>query len=411
MKNKSYRPYVRWGVTAFCAISASILFYLLLSNLGSLLIFVGKLLGTLMPFIYGFVMAYLLNPVYNRLYGFFARRLGKKAKSPEKAAKAAKAISTALSILLLLLIAALLVWLVLPQVITSVMGLVESNILQNSIAGATKWFDEILRDNPEFEAAAENVYAEAMQGLTDWLKKDMLPQLTSLMSGLVSTINVIKNLFIGVIIAVYVLSGKRRYAAQGKKLLYSVFGVRRTNAVLHNLRFTHRVFGGFINGKLVDSLIIGVLCFIGMMILRLPYAVLISVIVGVTNIIPFFGPFIGAIPSGMLILLIDPMKALTFVIFILALQQFDGNILGPRILGETTGLSGFWVMFALLVAGGLFGIAGMLVGVPLFAVLYSMLAGLVCKKLDRRGLPTDTDAYDALDHIDEETRQAVPYRP
>ena len=149
--------------------------------------------------------------------------------------------------------------------------------------------------------------------------------------------------------------------------------------------------------------------------LRMPYAMLISVVVGVTNIIPFFGPFIGAIPSGLLILLIDPLKALYFVLFILALQQFDGNILGPKILGDSTGLSSFWVMFAILLAGGLFGFVGMVVGVPLFAVLYSILSGLVCHPLRRRGMPEETQAYYELDHVDERTHDILyneaPARP
>lgn len=176
------------------------------------------------------------------------------------------------------------------------------------------------------------------------------------------------------------------FCRTGQKIAVRLPEHRRANIVLDNARFTHRVFGGFINGKLLDSLIIGILCFVGMTALRMPYAMLISVVVGVTNIIPFFGPFIGAIPSGLLILLIDPLKALYFVLFILALQQFDGNILGPKILGDSTGLSSFWVMFAILLAGGLFGFVGMVVGVPLFAVLYSILSGLVCHSLRRRGI-------------------------
>lgn len=192
---------------------------------------------------------------------------------------------------------------------------------------------------------------------------------------LLGTLTFFKNVFIGIIIAIYVLNSKQLFAAQAKKLLYGCLSTRRANIVLDNARFTHRVFGGFINGKLLDSLIIGILCFVGMTALRMPYAMLISVVVGVTNIIPFFGPFIGAIPSGLLILLIDPLKALYFVLFILALQQFDGNILGPKILGDSTGLSSFWVIVCILLAGGLFGFVGMVVGVPLFAVLYSILSG------------------------------------
>ncbi len=409
MKKKSDNHYFLWGLTAFCAIAASILFFFSLFRIDDILRLFGRVISILMPFIYGFLMAYLLNPVYNFLYGLLLPRLKQRIKKPGGGEKAAKGLATALSILVLLIVVTGLVWLVLPQVVTSVMGLVESNLLQDSIQSATIWFDQMLKDNPEFEAAAQNVYKELIETVTNWLKTSMLPQLTNLMSGVMTTVNVVKNLCIGIIIAVYALSGKRHFMAQAKKLLYSVLDVSRANAVLENLRYAHGVFGGFINGKLLDSLIIGLLCFVGMVILRMPYAVLISVIIGVTNIIPFFGPFIGAIPSVLLIFLIDPMKALYFAIFVLALQQFDGNILGPRILGESTGLSGFWVMFALLVAGGLWGIVGMLVGVPLFAVLYTLCARRIRSRLEDRSLPGDTDAYDALQRIDEETHQRVTY--
>ena len=180
------------------------------------------------------------------------------------------------------------------------------------------------------------------------------------------------------------------------------------NAVLENFRFIHRVFGGFITGKLLDSLIIGLITFVSMSILQLPYVLLISVIIGVTNIIPFFGPFIGAIPSTILIFLVSPLQAVYFVIFIFILQQFDGNILGPKILGDSTGLASFWVMFAILLFGGLFGFAGMVVGVPLFAVIYSTISGLVNRSLRNKHISTDTSAYMTLDHVDAESKEIVP---
>ena len=383
--------------------------------MGALVHFFQTLLGILMPFVYGLAMAYLLTPVFNWLHARFAPALQKHVKNPRRAARAAKFLSTTLSVLLALLLVAALLWMVLPQVISSIVGLVESNLLTNSIQNVTGWIEDTLQNNPQFEAAAQRVYAEAVAALTAWVKTDMLPQLTNLMSGLLGTLTFFKNVFIGIIIAIYVLNSKQLFAAQAKKLLYGCLSTRRANIVLDNARFTHRVFGGFINGKLLDSLIIGILCFVGMTALRMPYAMLISVVVGVTNIIPFFGPFIGAIPSGLLILLIDPLKALYFVLFILALQQFDGNILGPKILGDSTGLSSFWVMFAILLAGGLFGFVGMVVGVPLFAVLYSILSGLVCHSLRRRGMPEETQAYYELDHVDERTHDILyneaPARP
>lgn len=409
MKRDSFKLYLHWGLTAFCVIALSILFFFSLFRVDALVRSLRAAAGVLMPFVFGGVIAYLLNPLFNRIYALVLPFLRKRSKKPLAAARTAKALSTALSVLIALLLVGALFSMVLPQVITSVIGLVESNLLPDSIQRVTEWFDKTLRDNPGLEAAAQQVYSEAVGALTAWVKADMLPQLTNLVNGLMGTLNFAKNLLIGVIIAIYILNSKRLFAAQGKKLLYSLFGVRRTNFILDNLRFTDRVFGGFLGGKVLDSIIIGILCFIGMSILGMPYTMLISVVIGITNIIPFFGPFIGAVPSTLLILLIDPLKALYFVIFILVLQQFDGNILGPKILGQSTGLSSFWVMFALLVGGGLFGIVGMLVGVPLFAVLYSLISGLICRSLRQRSLPEDTLDYFELDHIDEKTRTIVPF--
>ena len=409
MKRDSFKIYLHWGLTAFCVIALSSLFFFSLFRVDALVRSLRAAAGVLMPFVFGAVIAYILNPLFNRIYAFVLPFLKKRSKKSLAAARTAKALSTALSVLIALLLVGALFSMVLPQVITSVIGLVESNLLPDSIQRVTEWFDKTLRDNPALEAAAQQVYSEAVSALTAWVKTDMLPQLTNLVTGLMGTLNFAKNLCIGVIIAIYILNSKRLFAAQGKKILYSLCGVRRANYILDNLRFTDRVFGGFLGGKVLDSLIIGILCFIGMSILGMPYTMLISVVIGITNIIPFFGPFIGAVPSTLLILLIDPLKALYFVIFILVLQQFDGNILGPKILGQSTGLSSFWVMFALLVGGGLFGIVGMLVGVPLFAVLYSLISGLICRSLRRRSLPDDTLDYFELDHIDEKTRAIVPF--
>lgn len=409
MKRDSFKIYLHWGMTAFCVIALSILFFFSLFRVRELVSSLRAAVGVLMPFVFGAVIAYLLNPLFNRIYAVVLPFLKKRSKKPLAAARAAKALSTALSVLVALLLVVALFSMVLPQVIASIIGLVESDLLPNSIQRATVWFEDTLRANPALEAAVQQVYTEAVDALTSWVKTDMLPQLTNLVSGLMGTLTFAKNVCIGVIIAIYILNSKRLFAAQGKKLLYSICGVRRTNFILDNLRYTDRVFGGFLGGKVLDSLIIGILCFIGMSILNMPYVMLISVVVGITNIIPFFGPFIGAIPSTLLILLIDPLKALYFVIFILVLQQFDGNILGPKILGQSTGLSSFWVMFALLVGGGLFGLVGMIVGVPLFAVLYSLISGLICRSLRRKALPDDTLDYFLLDHIDEKTHAAVPF--
>ena len=385
MKHDSFKTYLHWGLTAFGVVALSILFFFSLFKVGALVHFFQTLTGILMPFVYGLAMAYLLTPVFNWLHARFAPALQKHVKNPRRAARAAKFLSTALSVLLALLLVAALLWMVLPQVISSSVGLVESNLLTNSIQNVTGWIEDTLQNNPQFEAAAQRVYAEAVAALTAWVKTDMLPQLTNLMSGLLGTLTFFKNVFIGIIIAIYVLNSKQLFAAQAKKLLYGCLSTRRANIVLDNARFTHRVFGGFINGKIMDPAIIGVLCYYACIIFKFQSALLLSVIIGVTNVIPFFGPFIGAVPATLLILIQSPIKAIWFVLFVLVLQQLDGNVIGPKILGNTTGLSSFWVLFSILLFGGLWGFVGMIVGVPLFAVIYDVIKKLVFHGLRRNG--------------------------
>ena len=202
-----------------------------------------------------------------------------------------------------------------------------------------------------------------------------------------------KNFLIGIIVAVYVLNCKTTFASQAKKIIYSIFNKKLGSAIIHEIRFVHQGFGGFIIGKLIDSLIIGILCYICLTLMKMPYTMLISVIIGITNIIPFFGPFIGAVPSFILLLLVSPMQSLYFIIFIFVLQQFDGNILGPKILGDSTGLSSFWVLFSILFFGGLMGFFGMIIGVPFFAVAYHLISQAVNKALQKKELSTNTDDY------------------
>ena len=247
--------------------------------------------------------------------------------------------------------------------------------------------------------------------LNAWLENDFQPQVADLV-GVVSTslaaiLGALLNVFIAVIASCYLLYNKEKFGGKAKRILYGVFSVKHAEGILSGLNFVDHVFMGFLFGKLIDSAIIGVLCFIGCSILQMPYAVLISVIVGVTNIIPYFGPFIGAIPSAFIILMVSPFKCLIFVVFIFALQQFDGNILGPKILGSSVGISGFWVMFSIIVANGLMGFTGMLVGVPLFVVLSTGFNKLIDALLKKRGLQTETACYTCIDHIDPDTHEPV----
>ena len=240
--------------------------------------------------------------------------------------------------------------------------------------------------------------------LTNWLRTDLMTQVNSLMSnltvGIFNVISEVFNMLIGVIVSVYILYSKEIFARQCKKAVYALFRADRANMVLHITTKSNEIFGGFVIGKILDSAIIGLLCFIGLTILNMPYTMLVSVIVGVTNVIPFFGPYIGAIPSTILIAWEDPMKGVYFLIFILVLQQFDGNILGPKILGNSTGLSAFWVVTSILLGGGLFGFVGIVMGVPTFAVIYYIVDMILDNKLKKKKLPVRSDSYDEWSYVD-----------
>ena len=230
-----------------------------------------------------------------------------------------------------------------------------------------------------------------------WLKNTLLPSMQNIVSGaaigVLNVVTVAKNLIIGIIVAVYMLASRKRFVQQGKLVLHSIVRPRWAQLITEEVKYADKMFGGFINGKIMDSAIIGVLCYIGCLIFKFPSALLVSVIIGVTNVIPFFGPFIGAIPATLLILIQSPIKALWFVLFVLVLQQLDGNIIGPKILGNTTGLSSFWVLFAILLFGGLWGFVGMIVGVPLFAVIYDVIKKLVIHGLQRNQELTLLNSY------------------
>lgn len=292
-----------------------------------------------------------------------------------------------------------LLWMVLPQLVVSIFSLVES--ADSYMNEVSQWVSGLLKDNPVIARNFMQVYEQFSAQLVNWVQNIALPHLVTMMTGVVTTVSVVVDILIGIIIALYILNGKETFCAQAKKMTYSLFSIERANSIIERVAHIHRVFGGFITGKLIDSLIIGVLCFIGMRIMMAvgllgiesSYALLISVIIGITNIIPFFGPFIGAVPSAILIMVVSPLQALYFVIFIIILQQIDGNILGPKILGNSTGLSSFWVMFAILIFGGLFGFVGMAIGVPLFAVIYSIVSEYINHLLKKRGLSEDTNDY------------------
>ena len=311
-------------------------------------------------------------------------------------------------IVLLLLIAAL-VYLIIPQILGSVQMLVQNS--GTYADNVSKWLDGLLKNYPELDSYVGGLFGNINANVGNWLETKLLPQLgsliTSVSSGVYGFARSIYNLIIGIIVSVYLLADKEGFLAAVKRLSYAVFSVETADKLRQGLNFVDKTFMGFLSGKILDSLIIGIICYIVCSILKMPYTLLVSVIIGVTNIIPFFGPLIGAIPSALIILMVDPSKCLIFVIFIIILQQIDGNIIGPRILGSSTGINGFWVMFAIILGSGLFGFWGMLLGVPVFVVIYTVIQNLIIKKLKKSDLPWKIADYKEMDYIDPATLQVV----
>ena len=413
------KKYLYWGVTAFLVVAASILFYMALNYLPVLRGGLQKLAAILNPFIWGLVFTYLLAPLMRSLERSCFYPLGKKLhKKNEQAAKSfGRGLAVLISIIVLIAVLTALVYMILPQLYSSIETIVTNS--PSYLENLGIWVDQTLKDFPAVadfvEARIKELNTNLGNDLFGWVRDNVLPQLgnfvTNVTSGVYSVVRAVYNLVIGIIVSVYLLNGIEHYGAAFKRMLYSIFNIESAEKLLDVIRFTDRTFMGFINGKLLDSAIIGLICYIVCAILNMPYTLLVSVIIGITNIIPFFGPLIGAIPSAFIILMVDPLKCLIFIIFIIILQQIDGNFIGPKILGNSVGISGFWVMFSIILGAGLFGFWGMLLGVPVFVVIYTLLNGAIEKKLRRSDLPVNMDDYRDLDHIDAVTRQSVRRAP
>lgn len=380
-KKPHIKPYLYGMLAGFGAISLSILFFFLIYRFQGFGDAISKLTGILMPFIYGAVIAYLLKPVCNCVENFLRRLL------PEKMGTVANMLAVTISLLFGILVVYALIMMIVPQLITSVTTLYYT--ARNNLNDFVDWasHQEIIASNQKLLDFIETSYDNLQDTLDNIVRTKLVPSMQSLLSGaalgVMSFVTFLKNIIIGVIVSVYLLASRKKFGQQCKMILYSLIKPRWADVILEEILYADKMFGGFINGKILDSAIIGVLCYIACLIFKFPSALLVSVIIGVTNVIPFFGPFIGAIPATLLILIQNPIKALWFVLFVLVLQQVDGNIIGPKILGNTTGLSSFWVLFAILLFGGLWGFVGMIIGVPLFAVIYDVLKKFVFHGLRR----------------------------
>ena len=354
------RKYVNWGMTAFCVLAASLLFYFAIRNISVFGQAVNKLVAILAPFIWGLVICYLLSPLMRvmeeRVFLPLGKRLYRKSKKGG-AARFARVLSILFCEIVLLLVLAAVVYLIIPQVLSSVQMLIKNSGTYADNVSA--WLNGLLKNYPELDSYAGELLGNFNTNVGSWLQNKVLPQLgnliTSVSSGVYGFARSIYNLIIGIIVSVYLLSDIENYIANAKRLLYSILTPEAAKRLLEGLDFTDRTFIGFLNGKLLDSAIMGILCYIVCAILNIPYALLVSMMIGVTNIIPFFGPLIGAVPSAIIILMVNPVKCLIFVIFIIVLQQVDGNIIGPKILGSSIGINGFWVMFSIILGAGQIG--------------------------------------------------------
>ncbi len=414
---KDNNKYFKTGLMIFSVLTAAILVFFIIFNLSSILVFLGKIVHILSPVIIGVVVAYLLNPIVNALESAFLGLFSHFKLSMRTRKKLSKGIAITITMIAFIALVTVLISFVMPELIDCfetladnissyvniVYDYIYTNIIENYIYNT---FDEY----PDIRDTVDQMFGSSSSSIINWFTVDLKSGVSNVVgktfSGIVGTVKGLINTLLGLCVSVYLLATKSSLLGQAKKLLFSRFKKENVNVFLAVCRQVDSIFGGFISGKLLDSLIIGILCFIGVSIFDMPYKILLSVVIGVTNVIPIFGPWIGAVPCTLLVLIADPQKALIFAIFILILQQFDGNILGPNILGDSTGLSAFWVVVAITLGGGLFGVVGMLLGVPTFATIYFLIKTYTEFRLKQKSMPIQSVSYTRIKRIDPESSNA-----
>ncbi|HBG5344496.1 TPA: AI-2E family transporter [Clostridioides difficile] len=387
MKINWNTKYTTIAIYTFIISASSIIFYLVSSQIDVFSNNLDAIFTTLQPFIIGFAIAYLLNFILK----FYEDRIFIKSEKLKKLKQSSKrGLGLLLTYATAILILYLFMYFVLPQVIESIVGL--ANDIPMYVNNATKLIDKLMTDlnlDEQYFNLAVDKWNEFVTYIIKFVT-DLIPILGSMLKNVASSI---WNIVLGLIVSVYLLIDKEKFYGLSKKITYAVFTETQAARILELTQRSNSTFGRFLGGKILDSFIIGILTFVILTLVKMPYALLISVIIGITNIIPFFGPLFGAIPSTIIVLFVSPIKALWLLLIILIIQQIDGNIIGPKILGDSIGISAFWILFSLLVAGKLLGFIGMVIGVPMFAVIYSIIKDIIEDKLDKKGLPTDTSDY------------------
>ena len=411
MRDKWNKGYLKLGIVLTVSLCICTIFGEFIKNWRGIWEVMGEFMSALTPFIVGLVLAFLLNPIMVYFRRGFAHLFGRKLKTwdYDTAFRKSKTPCLILTIFAFLGFLVGFLWIVAPRVYESLQDLVGN--APSYIESMKKWVEKMFAKNDFLEGQLNNVLVYMEDNVMGFVEKTIVPNVgdivVAISNGVVVGVTAVFNFLVGLIMCIYLLASKDVLIAQGKKIVYCTFSKKNGNKILEGLNYANSVFGGFINGKIIDSIIIGFMCYAFTGPIGMKYAVLISVIVGVTNVIPFFGPFIGAIPGALLALMDSPMYFLIFVIFVFLLQQFDGNILGPLILGDSTGLSGMWVLVAILLGGDLFGVMGMILGVPVFACIYAFFAVTLRDKLREKGLSSKTEDYLRLKGFDDETGEPV----
>ena len=401
MKKLKDNKYFQIGIMALVVIASGIILGFVLFKIKDILSLIGKIIALFTPFIIGFIFAYLLNPIVK----FFKKSVFSKfVKSDKKS----NYLSILVTCILFIAVLSVLFGTIIPDLLKSV---------ETLAVNLPNYFEEIKNyllkkfTSVESKNAVVNNYEAINTYINNLVNSSILPKvelwLTTLSNGVIGALRTVVNIVLGFVVSIYFLADKDNFIAGIKRIVYSIFSVDRANKIIENARHTDDIFSNFIIGKLLDSLIIGLITFIFLAIFGYPYALLIAVIIGVTNLIPSFGPFIGAIPSALLILMDNPTKCLIFVLFIIVLQQIDGYLLGPKLCGSKTGLKSFWVLASIIFFGKLFNIIGMLIGVPIFALIYGYLDNILANKLKRKELPVKNEAYKNLDRINSKTNKVV----
>ena len=405
------RPYLAIGAIVFLVFCCCMAVIFVIFKYDRIHDLFKKVNNILSPVFIGLIMAYLLNPLMEKVERLLLSVFLKKTKDEAKTRKSIRTFSAISTVIFFLIIIGFIIALLIPALISSVTAFL------GSVSGYVKKYDEIVASLNLSEGARKQLesFEQTIYNITDdisaWLMENFLPKaqtyLATVGSGLMSVLVALKNVVVGLIVAIYVLCEKDHFEGQGKRVVYAFLPVNQANKVVAFIHKCNNIFGGFIVGKVMDSIVIGLITFIFCTCVQMPYTLLISVVICVTNIVPFFGPFIGGVPSFVLVLLASPWHGIVFGIFILVLQQVDGNIIGPKILGDSTGLSSFWVIVAILLGGGLWGFMGMIFGVPMFAVIYYLATLLVKHMTEKRGMPEDSGDYTFVKRVDEKTGELI----